>query len=202
MGYFFKWRFPSSHILRHFQDIFIFGETISSHFFRVITSTQQLLFLEELFLQSSCFFWGAPFSEQSLIPCLFHSSYFFRAKLLPSSHFLRIRRSLRHFLFGTATFLAEELFRIKIYTEELLLRSRYFFCTHIGKRELFKTIFRITYFWRATFLERLLFQKTLPSIAATFSVDLLFNNTLFKNRYYFTATLPFHSHSFPLSVGN
>ena len=39
--------------------------------------------------------------------------------------------------------------------------------------------FRITYFfWRAVFLEQLLFQKTLPSIAATFPEELLFYFTL------------------------
>ena len=165
-------------------------------FFGGAISSEQLLFLRCSFFRTVTY--SMLISQQ----LFFQNSYFFRAKLLPRNHFLRIRRSLRQFLFGTATFLAEELFRIKIYTEELLLRSRCFFCTHIGKRELFKAIFRITYFWRATSLERLLFQKTLPSIAATFSVDLLFNNTLFKNKYYFTATLSFHSHSFSLSVGN
>ena len=50
-------------------------------------------------------------------------------------------------------------------------------------------------FWRAVFLEWLLFQKAVPSTAATFSEELLFNNILFQKRYYFTATLPFHSYT-------
>ena len=55
------------------------------------------------------------------------SSYFLAiAKLLQSSHFLRIESYLRYLLFGEAIFLAEELFRIKISIEELLVQSRYF----------------------------------------------------------------------------
>ena len=44
-----------------FKDSFIFGETTSSHFFRVTTSTRQLLF------RISYFCWGAPFPEQLLL---------------------------------------------------------------------------------------------------------------------------------------
>ena len=50
----------------------------------------------------------------------FQNTYFFGAKLLLSSHFLRTGSSLGQLLFGTATFLADELLRIKISTEELL----------------------------------------------------------------------------------
>ena len=53
-------------------------------------------------------------------------------------------------------------------------------------------MFHITYFfWRAAFLERLLFQKTIPFIAATFSEELLFYKMLFQKSYYFRATIPF-----------
>ena len=83
--------------------------------------------------------------------------------------------SLKHLLFGTATALVEQLFRTKIniygkstfskhsctastFSEELRFGKSYFFI---------KTIFWITYyFWRATFLERLHFQKGLFSIAS------------------------------------
>ena len=73
-----------------FKDSFIFGETTSSQFFRVTTSTQQLLFRSSYFVRTATFFWGAPFPEQSHFCCsyFFHNSYFFRAKLLPSSLFL------------------------------------------------------------------------------------------------------------------
>ena len=76
-------------------------------------------FSEQLFHQSSCFFWGAPFSEQSLI-C---SNYFFQKATFSEQnfyfyfYFLRIRSSLGQLLLGTTTFLAEDLFRIKISTE-------------------------------------------------------------------------------------
>ena len=139
-------------------------------------------FSDQLFLQGSCFFfWGALFSEQSLFSkqLFFQKSYFFGAKLLPSSYFLRIGSSLGQLL------LAEELFRIKISTEELPFRSRYF-CTasnFIRKATFWKKlIFQKSniphyFFWRATFL-----------IAATFSEELLFYNILIQKSYYFAAT--------------
>ena len=108
------------------------------------TSSEYLLwhksYFEQLFLQSRWIFWffflGAPFSEQSLL-----CSSFFRVKLLPSSYFVRIGSSLEKLLFEILTFLVEELFSMKISTEELLFRSRYF-CKestfweelHFGKR--------------------------------------------------------------------
>ena len=84
-GIFFQMVISLPHMLRIFQNSFIFGEATYSHFFWVTNSTQQLLF------RSSCFFWGAPFSEQSLFSkqLSFQNSYFSRAKLLPSRHFLR-----------------------------------------------------------------------------------------------------------------
>ena len=42
------------------------------------------------------------------------------------------------------------------------------------------------------FLEQLLFEKALPSIAVTFSEGLLFYNILFQKSYYFTVTIRFH----------
>ena len=84
-GIFFQMVISLPHMLRIFQNSFIFGEATYSHFFWVTDSTQQLLF------RISCFFWGAPFSEQSLFSkqLSFQNSYFSRAKLLPSRHFLR-----------------------------------------------------------------------------------------------------------------
>ena len=131
--------------MRLFQDSFIFGEAPSSHFFSVTASTQQLLF------RSSCFFRESRFLKSSFFRTVtswqqlfFQNSYFFRAKLLPSNH-LRIGSSLGYLLFGTATFLAVELFRIKISTEELLFRSRYLYTAstfseklHFGKKLIFR----------------------------------------------------------------
>ena len=61
-------------------------------------------------------FWGQLF---------FQNSFFFRAKILQNSHFLRIRSSLWQLLSATAIF---SLFKIKISKKELLFQSRYF-CT-------------------------------------------------------------------------
>ena len=105
----------------------------------------------------------------------------------------------------------QELFRIKTSKKELLSQSSYFCAAwtfseelHFGKSWFFrKAISRITYFfWRAAFSERLLFQKTLPSIAATFSEELLFYNVLFQKSYYFTTMVPFHSYTSYLFVNN
>ena len=84
----------------------------------------------------------------------------------------------------------EELFRIEISTEELHFQSKYFYTALIFSEELYfekskfftKAIFLITYFfWISAFLEwLLLFQDMLPSIAATFSEELLFYNFFFK----------------------
>ena len=118
--FFFKERFPFLHMLRLFQGNFIFGEATSSHFFRVTTSTQQLLFRSSYFFRTAAFFSifrAVTFSQQ----LFFRNSFFFRAKLLQISQFLRIGSSLWQLLFGTAIFFLEELFRIKISNIGLLL---------------------------------------------------------------------------------
>ena len=75
-------------------------------------------FSEQVFLQSSCFFEELLFQYCYLCTAVnFSESHFFRAKLLLSSHFLRIEGSLGQLLFGAGTFLAEDFFRIKISTE-------------------------------------------------------------------------------------
>ena len=143
-----------------FQDNFILGEATSSHFFRVTTSTQQLLFRCSYFFRTAAF---SPFSEQSL----FRRSYFFRIASFSERNFYRAATSweqevLYGSYFSEQLFFSEELFWIKISKKELLFQSRYF-CTastfseklHFGKNWFFrKAIFRITYFfWRAVFLE-------------------------------------------------
>ena len=109
-----------------FQENFILGEATSSHFFKVTTSTQQLLFWSSYFFRTAAFFSffrAVTFSQE----LFFQNSFFFGEKLLQSSHFLRIGSSLWQLLFGTAIF-SEELFRKKISKKELLFQSRYF-CT-------------------------------------------------------------------------
>ena len=134
--------------LRLFQDSFVFGETTSSHFFRVTTSTQQLLFRSSYFFRAYLLLLRSSFSEQSLLRSsyFFQSSCFFRAKLLPNSHHLRIGSYLGQLPFGTATFLEEILFGIMISTEELLFQSR-----HLCKASTFSE--------KLYFGEKLIFQK-------------------------------------------
>ena len=133
------------------------------------------------FLQRIGFFLQASFSEQALL-C---SSYFFQ-----SSYFLRVKRrigsSLGKLLFRKATFLVEELFRMKISTEELLFWSKHFCffrsATFWKKASFSEKQFHIThFFWRAAFFERLLFQKALSSIAVTLSEELLLYNILLNS---------------------
>ena len=110
-----------------FQDNLILVEATSSNFFSVTTSTQQSLFRAKYFFRTAAvfsFFRTATFSQEFF----FQNSFFFGAKMLQSSHFLRIGSSLRQLLFGTAIFFSEELFKIMLYKKELLFQSRCF-CT-------------------------------------------------------------------------
>ena len=173
------------------------------------TFSGQLYFRRNYFFtlfQSNYFRAGAVFSffrtvtEQSQ-ELFFQNSFFFGAKIIQSSDFLRIASSLPQLLSGTAIFL-EELFRIKISKKELPFQSRYF-CTapifsekpHFGKKLIFQKMnFRITYFfWRAVLLEQLLFQKALPSNSSYLSRRATFL------QHSFSEELLFHScGSFPL----
>ena len=59
--------------------------------------------LEQMFFQSSCcflLFQSSHISQQ----LLFQNSFLFRTNILQRSHFLRMRSSLRQFLFQTAVF--------------------------------------------------------------------------------------------------
>ena len=158
-------------------------------FFRTITSSQQLFF---------------------------QNSYFFRAKLLRSSHYLRIRRSLGQFLFGTATFLEEELLRMKMSVEDLLFQSR-FFCTesqvfllHFGKRRIFQKsniphylFFLERHLFRAAIAEKVYFFKRCYLLQQLpFFRSAIFYDMLFQKNYHITATLFFDSCSSYLSVSN
>ena len=113
-------------MLRLFQDSFIFGEATSSHFFRVTISTQQLLSRSSYFFRTAAFLRSSFFITVIFSQIFFQNSFFFRANILQSSHSLRTGSYLGQLLFGTTIFLAEELFRIKISTEELIFQSRYF----------------------------------------------------------------------------
>ena len=88
-------------MLQLFQDNFILVEA-TSHFFRVTTSTQQLLFRGSYFFRTAAFFpffRTVTFSQE----LFFQKSFFFGAKILQSSHFLRIKSFLRQLLFFGGT---------------------------------------------------------------------------------------------------
>ena len=154
-------------------------------FFRVITSTQQLHFRRSCFFSASAFFTSFFFRTGTSLQQLFFSEQLlFESET--SSHHLRIESSLRKLLFRKATFLVEELFRMKTSTEQLLFWSKYFCffrsATFWKKASFSEKQFHIThFFWRAAFFERLLFQKALFSIAATLPEELLSYNILLNS---------------------
>ena len=83
------------------------------HFFKLITSTQQLLFRSSHFFRAatflSCYFFRAVTSSQEL---LFQNGHYFISKILPSCYLLRIGSCLSDF-FETTTFLEEEFIQNK-----------------------------------------------------------------------------------------
>ena len=176
-----------------FQDNFILGEATSSHFFRVTTSTQQLLFRGSYFFRTAAvfsFFRTVTFSQE----LFFQNSFFFGAKILQSSHFLRIQSSLQQLLFGTA--FSEELFRIKIskkratFSKQVLLHS----INLLRKATFWKKLIFQHYI---LFLESCLFRATTFSKEATFYSSYLFSRATFLQKS-FSEELLFHSYdSFP-----
>ena len=196
-------------MLPFFQGNFILVEATSSRFFRVTTSAQQLLFRGSYIFRTASFF-SFFITVTFLQELFFQNSFFFGAKILQSSHFLRIGGSLQQSLFGTAMF-SEKLFRIKISKKELLFQSRYF-CTGYQpfqkSHALEKTDFSENQFPHyVLFLESCLFRAT------TFSKDAIFYSSYFFRRaaflqHTFLEELLFHSYdSFPQSyfylfVGN
>ena len=99
-------RFPMTRYCNIFGQFCLnkryFFTLFQSNLFQSITT---VIFSEQLFLQNSCFFWGAPFSRTVTFPqhCFFQNSYFFWAKLLPRNHTLIIGNYLVQLPFGTAT---------------------------------------------------------------------------------------------------
>ena len=117
------------------RNNFILVEATSSHFFRVTTSIQQLLFRGNYFFRTAAvfsFFRKTTFSQE----LFFQNSFFFGAKILQSSHFLRLGSSLRQLLLGTAIF-SEELFGIKISKKELFFQSRCYCTTSNFSKKLY-----------------------------------------------------------------
>ena len=124
-----------------FQD-FIFGDTTSSDFFRVATSTQQLLFRGSFFSRTAAFAKELLFQNCNFFAGdTFQNSFCLRAKLSHYSHFLRIGSYLGQLFSGIAIFLAEKLLRTsrkKISTEELLFQCSYFCATSFWRGLVFQ----------------------------------------------------------------
>ena len=150
-----QWQFPFSYMLQYFGTA-LFLEKLLLHTFSVqIFSIKTVIFSEQLFLQSSCLFWGAPFLEQSLFPSIIFLEYLFFLSETSTQ-----KPDLENWKFSSAvTF--QNSYSQKTSTEELLFRSR-FFCTTstFSKKQDFgksyfsrKAKFHITYFFlTATFV--------------------------------------------------
>ena len=160
-----------------FQDNFTLGEATSSHFFRVTTSTQQLLFWDSYFFRTaafSLFFRTVTFSQE----------VFFRIASFSERNFYRRGtfwewEVLYSSYFSEQLFHPEELFRIKTskksYFFEAVISAQYqFFLKRkiLEKANFFrKAIFPRTYL---LFLENCLFRVATFSIGATFCSSYLF----------------------------
>ena len=185
MVFIFKWQFLVYLVLFSYLatlsgQLYFRRKVTSSHFFRVTISALPVFvrssyFSEQLLLLRSSVS-GIVTSSQQLF---FQNIYFLEAKLLPSNHFLRIGSSLGQLLLAH--------FRIT-FSKKLIFQIKNILYTYFS--------------WRTTFLERLLFQKTLPFIAATFSEELRSDIITFQRSCYFTATLTLHSYTYYLSVSN
>ena len=175
-----------------------FPSRICCDFFRTALFPEKLLLQNSYFFGASTFFLTSSFfrTVNSLRQLFFQSSHFFRGK----KHHLKTGSSLvAKVLFGTAAFLAKELFRMKISTE--LIRNRYF-CKpstiseelHFGKEQIFQ---------KSNIPDYPFFSGELLFRAATFSKDIVFYGSyLFRRVTYlqhtFSDELTFHSYaSFP-----
>ena len=117
-----------------FWDSFTFRKAICSHIFSS-TSITKVIFSEQLFLQSSCLFWGAPFLEQSLFPTIIFSEYLlFQSEPSTQKPDLESRK-----FFSAVTF--QNSYSQKTSTEELLFRSRFFCTTSTFSKTLEKATF-------------------------------------------------------------
>ena len=179
LRFLFKWLFPLTHMLQHFQDSFIIGETTSSHFFIVTTLKQQylfgaatsselLIFFRSFRFQISRHFAALIFSEQ----LLFQDKTSTGQPLLENRWIFRVDIFQNTDLFGGETVQNEDIFRKVTFLKQVLLRSINFSEELLFGKSKFigKAIYRIAYFsWIATFQEWLLFQKALLSIRDTIS---------------------------------
>ena len=175
-------------MLRHFQDSFIFGEATSSQFFEWQLRHNSYVFGAAVFFS---FLRTVTFSQQ----LFFQNGFFFMAKILQNSHFLRIKSSSWHLLFRTAIF---SLFRIKISKKELLFQSRYFCTVSTFSEKLYfgkKLIFQKSNIPHCLlFLESCFFRAPIFSKDGTFCSSYLFRRATFL-QHTFSEKLLFHSYA-------
>ena len=95
--------------------------------FRVTALTQELLFQSSYFFRTAAFLRSSVFEKVISLQLVIYSEYLiFRSETSTEHPLLENGKFFRSVTFWNSHFLAEELRRIKISTEELLFRSRYF----------------------------------------------------------------------------
>ena len=141
-----------------------FFTLFQSHYFDTTVT-----FLEQLFLQSSCFFWGASLSEKPLICSsyfFFQNNYFFRVKLFENGKFFRFVIFRNSYLFGKGFVYNKDFYRRAAFSKRILLHRINFFrgATWKQKKASFsiKQYSALPTFLQHTFSEELLFIATLP----------------------------------------
>ena len=120
-----------------------------SYFFSLLQSSTfgtRANFLEQLFLQSSCFFEELRFQNSPILAAvIFSEQLLFQSKTSMEQPLRENRKFFRAVTFQNRYFFVMEFFKMKIPTEELLFSNR--FCT------------ASTFFRRATIWKKLIFQK-------------------------------------------
>ena len=172
-----------------FQDNFILVKATFSHFFRVTTSIQQLLFRGSYFFRTAANF--SFFRTITFLQKLFLQNSFFLKRKFYRAETCWEQEVIYGNYFLEQLLLLEELLKTKICTKELLFRSKYF-CTASTFSETPRISeklmnFRITYFWRAIFLEQILFQNMLPFQKSHFFTFLIYSLVIMKTQCSLTA---------------
>ena len=171
-------------MLRLFQDSFIFEEATSSYFFRVITLTQQLLFRSSYFFRSSTFFDELLFQNSHFFAAvIFSEQLLFQSEtptepLLENRKFFRVVTFWNSYLSGGGIVQNEDIYRRDTFLKQVRSIKCFRRATFLKKTSFSEKQYPAlsTFFWRATFLDMLLFQTTLSSLQQLF----------FQKRYVFT----------------
>ena len=198
LAFFFKQRFPFSHMLRPFQDSFVFGEATSSHFFSVTTSTQQLLLRSSYFFRTTAFLRSSFFRTVTFSQQLFFQNSYFQSKtsteqlLLESSmkngnilHENRkfFKRVTFWNLFGGGIVQNKDIYRRAASLKQVLLHSIDFFRKESFWKKLIFQKSNISHY--PLFLESYFFRGATFSKDATLYSSYLARRAAFFKRYFF-----------------